>query len=122
MNDPGNKLCLPKVYSRPFIPVDKEEIPTPSKVAKWKYLDEIHQHLQHDDDAEEVGILIGANCPRALEPLETIPSQGSGPYAFRSVLGWCVTGPIINEVPFTIAYVRFSKNCMANFGYSYRII
>ena len=94
-------LCLPKVYSRPFIPVDKEEIPTPSKVAKWKYLDKIHPHLQHDDDAEEVGILIGANCPRALEPLETIPSQGSGPYAFRSVLGWCVTGPIINKVPST---------------------
>ena len=101
VKDPDNKLCLPKVYSRPFIPVDKEEIPTPSKVAKWKYLDEIHPHLQHDDDAEEVGILIGANCPRALEPLETIPSQGSGPYAFRSVLGWCVTGPIINKVPST---------------------
>ena len=88
------KICLPKTYSRSFIPVDKDEIPTPSKVKRWKYLDVIHPFLQQEDDNMEVGILIGGNCPRALEPLKVIPCQGDGPYAFKSALGWCVTGPI----------------------------
>ena len=37
---------------------------------------------------------MGANCLKALEPLEVIPSQGNGPYAMRTALGWCVIGPI----------------------------
>ena len=39
------KICLPKTYSRSFIPVDKDEIPTPNKVKRWKYLDVIHPFL-----------------------------------------------------------------------------
>ena len=41
-----------------------------------------------------VDLLMGANCLKALEPLEVIPSQGNGPYAMRTALGWCVIGPI----------------------------
>ena len=37
---------------------------------------------------------MGANCLKALEPLEVIPSQGNGLYAIRTALGWCVIGPI----------------------------
>lgn len=97
VEDSSKRLNLPRVFSRKFLPVDKEEIPTPNKVAKWSYLNEIHKNLQQDEDETDIGILIGANCPRALEPIEIIPSQGNGPYAFRSVLGWCVTGPIISK-------------------------
>ena len=88
------KITIPKTFSRPFIPVDKDEVPTPSKVKEWKYLDTIHPYLQQEDDDVEVGILIGGNCPRALEPVEVIRCQEDRPYAFKSALGWCVTGPI----------------------------
>ena len=92
--DSENKIRLPRTFSREFIPVDKDEIPSPSKLQKWKYLDRIHPFLQQDNDDLDVGLLIGGNCPRALEPVEVIPSKNDGPYAFRSNLGWCVTGPI----------------------------
>ena len=41
-----------------------------------------------------VKLLIGANCLKALEPQEVISSQGDGPYAFKTKLGWCVVGSI----------------------------
>ena len=33
----------------------------------------------------KVDLLIGANCLEALEPLEVIPSQDKGPYAFEQL-------------------------------------
>ena len=39
----------------------------------------------------EIGLLIGANCSKALEP-EVLPSKDGGPFAFRTPLGWCVDG------------------------------
>ena len=31
--------------------------------------------------------------------MEVIPSQQDGPYAYRTILGWCVVGPIVDEKP-----------------------
>jgi len=42
----------------------------------------------------EVGLLIGSNVPRALEPLEVFPAQGDGPYAVRMRHGWTIHGPL----------------------------
>ena len=41
-----------------------------------------------------MGLLIGANCAEALEPKEVISSSESGPYVVKTILGWCVVGPI----------------------------
>ena len=49
------------------------------------------------DDNQEVSLLIGANCVCALESREVISSQNGGPYAFKTLLGWCVVGPMINQ-------------------------
>ena len=38
--------------------------------------------------------MIGANCPRAIEPHEFVWGSGESPYAFRTALGWCVVGPV----------------------------
>ena len=83
---------LPKTFSRRFISVDEAEIQFPKRIQKRKYLDGIHPFLPQEDEELDVGILIGGNCPRALEPIEVIACQGDGPFAFRSVLGWCVIG------------------------------
>ena len=45
-------------------------------------------------DNIEVGMLIGANCMKALEPMEIISSRNGGPYTYRTKLGWCIVGPI----------------------------
>ena len=42
----------------------------------------------------KIGLLIGANCARALEPAEVLPSQNGGPFAYKTFLGWCVVGPL----------------------------
>ena len=52
---------VPKAYSRSFLPIEKEEIATPKKIKKWKYLILITAEIRQDDEIE-VGMLIGANC------------------------------------------------------------
>ena len=35
----------------------------------------------------EVGMFIGANCMKALEPMEIISSRNGGPHAYKTKLG-----------------------------------
>ena len=88
-------ISLPKVYSKKTLPVEKGEVATPEKVSKWKYLDSIKSEITQTDDIE-IGMLIGANCMKALESLKIIPSKDDGPYANQTKLGWCIVGPIQN--------------------------
>lgn len=39
-------------------------------------------------------LLIGVNLPKAMEPWRVINSQGNGPYAVKTLLGWVVNGPL----------------------------
>ena len=48
----------------------------------------------NEDDNISVGLLIGANCTKALEPIDVIPSKNNGPYAVKTRLGWCIVGPV----------------------------
>ena len=41
-------------------------------------------------DDISVGLLIGANCTKSLEPLNIIPSCDIDPNAFHARLGWCI--------------------------------
>ncbi|XP_066917003.1 uncharacterized protein [Clytia hemisphaerica] len=89
----GSWLSLPKCFSKPNIPVDSSEIPTADSIKEWHYLKSIENELPNTTSLK-VGILIGANCLKAIEPLKVIPSQDDGPFAFKTKLGWCVVGPI----------------------------
>ena len=83
------------MYARRNLPVDKEEIATPARISKWEYLKPISNEIVQDEDIV-VGLLIGANCMKALEPMKIIPSKEDGSYAYKTLLGWCIVGPIIN--------------------------
>ena len=48
----------------------------------------------NEDDNISVGLLIGANCMKALEPIDVIPSKNNGPYAIKTRLGWCIVGHV----------------------------
>lgn len=41
-----------------------------------------------------ISILIGSNCSKALELLEVISSKYVRPYAFGTLLSWCIVVPI----------------------------
>ena len=85
---------MPKSYSKPNIPVDPNEIATVNFIKEWPYLKSLESELPNTATSLKVGIVIRANCPRAIEPLETIPRQDDDPFAFMTKLGWCV-GPIV---------------------------
>ena len=81
---PVEWIEVPKAYSRSFLPVEKEEIATPKKIKKWKYLNPITTEVIQDDDIEVGMLMIGVNCMKALEPVEIIGSQDGGPYAYKT--------------------------------------
>lgn len=56
---------LPEVYSQKTIPVTKDNIPCQEDVDSWPHLKEVKRPFIQ----AEVGLLIGANVPKALEPL-----------------------------------------------------
>ena len=87
-------MSLPNVYSKKTLPVEKEEVATSEKLSKWKYLDLIKSEITQTDI--EIGMMIGANCMLALEPLKIIPSKDGGPYGYQTILGWCIVGPTQN--------------------------
>ena len=88
---------IPKAFSQDELQVDAEDIATPEKIAKWEYLDEILHEISQSSDVE-IGLLIGANCSKALEPNKIIPRKNGGLYAFRTILGLCVVGAVQREV------------------------
>ena len=91
-DEDGEWIELPKTFRKRYLPVDQNDIATPSKLKQWKYLESIVDKISIRDDIL-VGLLTGANCRKALEPLNIIPSCDSGPYAFQTRLGWCIVGP-----------------------------
>ena len=70
-----------------------EDIATPDKIKDWKYLERIADKIIQKKDIN-IGLLIGGNCSKALEPVEVIPSKDGGPCAFRTLLGFFIVGPI----------------------------
>ena len=90
---PMEWIELSKAYSRNCLPVERDEISTPGKIERLEYLRPISWVITQMDNID-VGMLIGANCMKALEPMEIISSRDGGPYAYRTKLGWCIVGPI----------------------------
>ena len=66
--------------------VEKEEVATPEKVSKWKYLDSVKSEITEKDDIK-IGMIIGANCIKTLEPLKVISNKNGGPYAYQTKPG-----------------------------------
>ena len=95
--DGNTRIKLPRIYTRKHLPVDKKEIATPEKIEELDYLKTISSEITQTDDAE-VGLVIGANCIKVLEPLKVIVSNNGGPYTYQTCLGWCIVGPISNMI------------------------
>lgn len=86
-------LKLSTIFSRENLDIDGNEVPSVENLKNWPYLHKIVDVVSKAVNSN-VGILIGSNCPRLIEPLQVIPSENNGPYAFKTRLGWCVVGPM----------------------------
>ena len=80
---------LPCTYLQEDLPVDSNEVATIDKIKMWGYLDKIKGEINASDNTE-LTLLISV---KALEPRELIASKNGGPYAFRTLLRWCIVGP-----------------------------
>ena len=87
----NNGVEIRKLYSRDEIPLSVNSIPCKDNVSKWPHLSDIP--LPPLFPQMEIGLLIGSNCPRALEPLDVAPGRTDEPYAVRLRHGWAVHGP-----------------------------
>lgn len=68
----------------------KGNIPLQKDVNQWPHLHEVH--LSHIE--AEIGLPIGNDVFRAMEPHRVIKSQNDGPYAVKTALGWVINGPL----------------------------
>ena len=88
--DENHFVHLPTLYTRPEIPVSKNDIPTQEDVDQWPHIDGV---FIPQVDAE-IGLLIASDVPKALDPVEVNHSPNGGPYATRTRMGWAVNGPL----------------------------
>ena len=88
----NNPICLPKCYSQQEIPVD--HYPMPEVLRNRESLKEAVDEMPDFMPNTPVGLLIGSNCSKALQPLKVIPSEGNGPFAVRYSHGWTINGPV----------------------------
>ena len=95
----GPWIGLPKVYMQDELPVDVSEVPSHSTLMKYPHLSHLMSQMPDRDPGIPIGLLIGVNCPKALQPQSVIPSVDSGPYAVKTALGWCLSGPLPNSPP-----------------------
>ena len=74
-----NKRWLdpPATYTKEELPADVEEVATREKIKIWDHLKKIANKVPKASNIE-IGLLIGANCAKALEPQQVIPSKDGG--------------------------------------------
>ena len=89
-----NTVKLPKCYTRQEIPVDHSQIPKRELFEHFPHLAEVAKEIPPYFEHLSMGLLIGTNCPVALQPLRVIPVKGDGPYAVLHKHGWTVNGPV----------------------------
>ena len=112
------KVQLLSTYTQEDLPVDNTETARTEKLKTWSNLDKV-KPVMIVDDSIKVSSLIGANCVRALEPRKLISSQNGDPYAFKTLLGWCVVGPMINQIKagkFGCNRIMFTSADVVNHG------
>ena len=88
--DENNFIALPKVYTQESMPVDTSSIPTNDDLSRFPFLREVNILMIKAN----LELLISSNVPKALEPWEGVNSQGDGPYAIKTKLGWAANGPL----------------------------
>ena len=79
-------IDLPVTYTKEDLPVGDEDVTTPEKIMRWKYLEIIAGEIMQGQ-CISISLLIGGNSSKALELLEVIPNKQGGPYVFKTLLG-----------------------------------
>lgn len=88
--DKDDFIQLSDVFTHKTMPVSQHNIPRQEDLTQWPYLKDIKIHEINSG----IDLLVGTNASKVLEPWELVNSQGDGPYAVRTLLGWVIYGPL----------------------------
>jgi hypothetical protein len=92
--DRTKSLSLPKTFSYLSLPLDHNDIIGKSDLEQWPHLREVANLVTPVDTRIPIGLIVGVNAPRAMEPYDVIRGVGpDSPYAIRTLFGWTVSGP-----------------------------
>jgi len=86
-----NPIVLPRAFSRYDIPFGDFNIPTADDIRRFDTLKEVSENLPPFSSCS-IDILIGANCPFALEPLQVVSDPSCPLIAVRLRHGWTILG------------------------------
>ena len=89
-----NVVKLPKCYTRQEIPMGHSQIPKRELFDHFPHLAEVAKEIPPYFQHLGIGLLIGANCSVALQPLRVIPVNGDGPYAVLYKHEWTINGQV----------------------------
>ena len=85
-------FLLNNVLTTPLIPVDEENLISPSEVRKWPHLE--HLDIQHVPFGK-VTLLIGMDHPEIIEnQLEVRRGKRNEPIGIKTPLGWTICGTV----------------------------
>lgn len=90
----NNSINIPKTFTKEDISAIEEDVPTPELAHRWKHLKRIEADLPSRLPGAKIGLLIGSNCPKVLEPMDILASENGGPFAIKTFAGWAVVGPL----------------------------
>ena len=90
----SNSIQLGKAYTKDDIAAVEEDVPVPELARRWTHLKCIQAELPPRLPGAKVGLLIGSNCPKALEPVDIVASENGGPFAVKTFAGWAIVGPL----------------------------
>ena len=76
----------PLAYTREYIPVEKNSIPTYKTVETWDHLLSITKEMLNELDCP-VGLLIGYDCARALKLKKVVARENHDLFAVKTKLG-----------------------------------
>ncbi|XP_071150422.1 uncharacterized protein [Mytilus edulis] len=86
----NNAISLPPIFTRSNLPVSRKDIVSSNDLQRWPHLCDVPLNRVNCD----VGLLIGINVPRAMEPWDVITSVNNSPFSMKTLLGWVINGPL----------------------------
>ncbi|KAK3726521.1 hypothetical protein QZH41_004650 [Actinostola sp. cb2023] len=82
-----NAIQLPRTFTKEEIPASEKDIPQRELARKWKHPEQIADQIPDRLQDSEVGVLIGTNCPKAIEPRDFITKIMSVKTKIMPVIG-----------------------------------
>ena len=77
-------IVLPKAFTKTEMPATDQDIAAPELARKWPHLTRIADRMHPFIPNTKIGLLIGRNCPKAIEPKDFVTSMNGRPFVTPS--------------------------------------